>query len=90
MYTTQYNIYTIYALLLLQSSASTSTSTVVQYYLKSTIIIAYPGFSILSLRALDYHVISDQEIIENLQLAGKFRSHAKPFRRLLYIPVDKV
>ena len=46
--------------------------------------------SIVSLKALDHHVISDQEIIENLHLSGKFRPRAKPFHRPLYQPVDKV
>ena len=46
--------------------------------------------SILSLKALDYHIISDEEIIENLHLSGKFRSRAKPFHRLLYLSVKKV
>ena len=47
-------------------------------------------FSILSLKALDYHVISDQEIIENLHLSGKFRPYARSFHMLLYQPVERV
>lgn len=55
-------------------------------YISSFIII----YSILTLKALDYHVISDDEIIENLYLAGKFRALAKSFYKFLYLPVDEV
>lgn len=44
----------------------------------------------MSLKALDHHVISDEEIIENLHLSGKYRALARPFHRLLYQPIDKV
>ena len=40
---------------------------------------SFPG-SILSLRALDEHVISDEEIIENLRLWGKFEHLTAHFR----------
>ena len=58
------------------------------YQLKHTFILLF--FSILTLKALDYHVISDDEIIENLYLAGKFRALAKSFYKFLYLPVEDV
>lgn len=44
----------------------------------------------MTLKALDNHVISDEEIIENLHLSGKFRALARSFYKLLYLPVHKV
>jgi hypothetical protein len=43
---------------------------------------------ILSLKALDYHIISDEEIIENLHLSGKFRALARSFHKPLYLPIN--
>ena len=40
--------------------------------------------SIFSLRALDYHVISDEEIVENLHVGGRFSALSPHFHVQLY------
>ncbi len=45
---------------------------------------------ILSLRALDNHVISDEEIIENVKLSESFQSLTRHFNLQLYISPLKV
>lgn len=44
----------------------------------------------MSLRALDHHVISDEEIIENLQVSSRFKSLTPNFRLQLYHSSPKV
>ena len=46
--------------------------------------------SILSLKALDRYVISDEEIVENLHLDGKFKSESASFKLQLYQPLPQV
>ena len=45
------------------------------------------SFSIMSLQALDEHVVSDEEIIENLNLQGSFQTFS-PQLRLQLLAVD--
>ncbi len=46
--------------------------------------------SVLSLKALDNHVISDEEIVENLHLTGSFQPLTQHFRLQLYKLSPKV
>lgn len=45
--------------------------------------------SILSLKALDRYVISDEEVVENLRLEGKFKSFSANFKMQLYQPLPQ-
>ena len=47
-------------------------------------IFDYDPCSIMSLRALDSHVISDEEIIENLHLEDPFKPLSESFKLPLY------
>ncbi len=49
-------------------------------------LIIYPlhVYSIVTLRALDHHVISDEEIIENLQVTSSFKPLTANFRLQLH------
>ena len=64
---------------------------VVNWYNKYYYYYCYLLFcSIVTLKAVDRHVISDEEIIENFHPWGKFKSLARSFKMPLYITVDTV
>ena len=46
--------------------------------------------SIMSLQALDEYAVSDEEIIENMSIQGKFQTFSPHLKLQLYTPISEV